>query len=188
MKRIHLFLESLILILIFNLLCFAQSPGNSFNPMTANGARHINYSNDQNFAGFAAVFTIVDILRLVGPLLIGLLFFLIFKQLRSTSLTLGGGGILLAIAWGYQLFTGKDGMGGGDIKLLAMIGAFLGWKGVFFTVLASSFIGTVVGIGLMVRAGKGMKMALPFGPFLAIGAILYIFFGPQLITWYFQAL
>ena len=96
-----------------------------------------------------------------------------------------GGGILLSIAWGYHLLTGKDGMGGGDIKLLAMIGAFIGWKGVFFTIMASSFIGTVVGVVMMVRARKGMKMALPFGPFLSIGAILHLFFGPQIIRWYF---
>jgi leader peptidase (prepilin peptidase)/N-methyltransferase len=99
-----------------------------------------------------------------------------------------GGGLLLSIAWGYHLLTGKDGMGGGDIKLLAMIGAFLGWKGVLFTVMAASFIGTAVGIVMMVRARKGMKMALPFGPFLAIGAILYLFFGPQIIRWYFGLL
>lgn len=97
-----------------------------------------------------------------------------------------GGGSLLLIAWGYQLIRGKDGMGGGDIKLLAMIGAFLGWKGVLFTIMASSFTGTVVGIVMMLRAGKGMKMALPFGPFLATGAILYIFLGPQIIHWYFN--
>jgi leader peptidase (prepilin peptidase) / N-methyltransferase len=99
-----------------------------------------------------------------------------------------GGGTLLSIAWGYHFFTGKEGMGGGDIKLLAMIGAFLGWKGVFFTVMASSCIGTAVGIAMMVRAGKGMKMALPFGPFLAVGAILHLFFGPQIIRWYFGML
>ncbi|MGD8834148.1 MAG: prepilin peptidase [Desulfobacteraceae bacterium] len=97
-----------------------------------------------------------------------------------------GGGSLLAIAWGYQLFRGKEGMGGGDIKLLAMIGAFLGWKGVLFTIMASSFTGTAVGIIMMIRAGGGMKMALPFGPFLAIGAILYLFVGPQTISWYFN--
>lgn len=95
-----------------------------------------------------------------------------------------GGGSLLAIAWAYQLFTGKDGMGGGDIKLLAMIGAVIGWKGVLFTIMASSFIGTVAGLAAMLKAQKGLKMALPFGPFLAIGAILYLFFGPQLIDWY----
>lgn len=95
-----------------------------------------------------------------------------------------GGGILLAIAWGYHLVTRKEGMGGGDIKLLAMIGAFLGWQGVLFTVVASSFIGTVVGLLVMMRTRQGTKLAVPFGPFLAIGAILYIFFGPQLIDWY----
>jgi len=99
-----------------------------------------------------------------------------------------GGGSLLLIAWGYHLITGKDGMGGGDIKLLAMIGAFIGWKGVLFTIMASSFFGTVVGITMMLRAGKGMKMALPYGPFLAIGAILYLFWGPQVIDWYFNML
>jgi leader peptidase (prepilin peptidase)/N-methyltransferase len=97
-----------------------------------------------------------------------------------------GGGSLLVIALGYQFLTGKEGMGGGDIKLLAMIGAFLGWEGVFFTIMASSFTGTVIGIIVMLRAGKGMKMAVPFGPFLAIGAILYIFLGPLIIDWYFN--
>ena len=101
---------------------------------------------------------------------------------------LTGGGCLLAIAWGYQLITGKDGMGGGDIKLLAMIGAFLGWKGVLFTIMAASFTGTLIGVVIMIRARKGMKLAIPFGPFLAIGAISYIFFGPQLIEWYLYRL
>jgi len=133
---------------------------------------------------------IPDIISLPGiPL--GFVASLILPQLKWSDSLIGigvGGGILLAIAWGYQLFTGKDGMGGGDIKLLAMIGAFLGWKGVLFTIMASSLIGTVVGIVLMVRAGKGIKMALPFGPFLAIGAILYLYFGPQLIDLYFNLL
>ncbi|MEJ2662323.1 MAG: A24 family peptidase, partial [Desulfobacteraceae bacterium] len=80
------------------------------------------------------------------------------------------------------------GMGGGDIKLLAMIGAFLGWKGVLFTIMASSLIGTVVGLSLMLRSGKGIKMAVPFGPFLAMGAIIYVFWGPRLVEWYFNLL
>lgn len=95
-----------------------------------------------------------------------------------------GGGSLLAVAWGYRLLTGKEGMGGGDIKMLAMLGAFIGWQGVLFTIMASSFIGTTVGIALMIRMGKDMKLAVPFGPFLAIGALLYLFFGPRLIDWY----
>jgi leader peptidase (prepilin peptidase) / N-methyltransferase len=99
-----------------------------------------------------------------------------------------GGGSLLVIAWGYQLIAGKEGMGGGDIKLLAMIGAFLGWKGVLFTIMGSSFIGTLVGLVLMLKARKGMKLAIPFGPFLSMGAVIYLFFGERIIAWYFYEL
>jgi leader peptidase (prepilin peptidase)/N-methyltransferase len=131
---------------------------------------------------------IPDIISLPG-LPLGFLASFILPQLKWSDSLIGiaaGGGSLLAVAWGYQLITGKDGMGGGDIKLLAMEGAFLGWKGVLFIVMASSLIGTAVGIFMMLRSGKGMKMALPFGPFLAMGAILYIFWGPQLIDWYYN--
>ena len=95
-----------------------------------------------------------------------------------------GGGILLLVAWGYYLLTKREGMGGGDIKLLAMIGAFLGWKGAIFTIFAGSAIGTVAGVALALRTGGGRKLAIPFGPFLSVGALLYLFFGPQLIGWY----
>ena len=95
-----------------------------------------------------------------------------------------GGGSLYAVAWGYSFLKGREGMGGGDIKLLAMIGAFIGWQGVLFTIMTSSFIGTLAGLTLMLRSRKGMEMAVPFGPFLAIGALLYLFFGPRLIDWY----
>ena len=99
-----------------------------------------------------------------------------------------GGGSLLTVAWLYSLITKKEGMGGGDIKLLAMIGAFLGWKGVLLTIFLSSAIGTICGLMVMVRSGKNMKLAIPFGPFLAIGAMIYIFFGNELIFWYFQTI
>jgi leader peptidase (prepilin peptidase)/N-methyltransferase len=99
----------------------------------------------------------------------------------------------------YHLLTHKEGMGGGDIKLLAMMGAVIGWQGVLFTIFVASAIGTVSGLLLMLKARKTMKLAIPFGPFLAIGAIpfgpflaigatAYIFFGPQLIAWYFNLL
>lgn len=133
---------------------------------------------------------IPDIISLPGiPL--GFLASFVLPQLKWSDSLIGiaaGGGILLAVALGYQLVTGNDGMGVGDIKLLAMIGAFLGWKGVLFTVMASSLIGTFVGIVLMLRSGKGMKMAIPFGPFLAVGAMIYIYFGPRLIDLYFGLL
>lgn len=95
-----------------------------------------------------------------------------------------GGGLLLSVAWGYYLLTKKEGMGGGDIKLLAMLGAFLGWKGVIVTILAASAIGTLAGIAVALRTGGGRKLAIPFGPFISLGAILYVFFGTQMIEWY----
>ena len=99
-----------------------------------------------------------------------------------------GGGLLFSIAWGYYLITRKEGMGGGDIKLLAMIGAFMGWQGVCFTIFIASVTGTIAGALLMLFAQKDLKFALPFGPFLSIGAIAYLFLGPQLIAWYFYGI
>ena len=95
-----------------------------------------------------------------------------------------GGGSLLLVAWGYYLLRKQEGMGGGDIKLLAMMGGFIGWQGVLFTIFAASATGTLVGLGAMLKAGKGMRLAIPFGPFLALGAVLYIFFGEIVIHWY----
>ncbi|MBI2089107.1 MAG: prepilin peptidase [Deltaproteobacteria bacterium] len=97
-----------------------------------------------------------------------------------------GGGILLFVAWGYQFLTGKEGMGGGDVKLLAMIGAFLGWPSVPVTLFLASLSGSAVGIALMASRGVNMKYALPFAPFLCLGAVLHLFFGKQIIAFYFQ--
>lgn len=100
---------------------------------------------------------------------------------------LAGGGSLYAVALIYAFLTGKEGMGGGDIKLLAMIGALTGIKGVILTVLLSSISGTIAGIGTMIlQRKKDLKLAIPFGPFLSIGAIIHLFFGDQLINWYFS--
>jgi leader peptidase (prepilin peptidase) / N-methyltransferase len=95
-----------------------------------------------------------------------------------------GGGILYLFAAGYQLLTGKEGMGGGDIKMLAMIGAFLGWKGALATLILGAFAGSVVGIILIMVKGKNLKYAVPFGPFLAAGAFCALLFGEQLIRFY----
>ncbi len=96
-----------------------------------------------------------------------------------------GGGSLLLVAFGYQLLTKKEGMGGGDIKLLAMMGAFLGWKSIPFIIFTSSLFGSVVGVTLMAVRKKDSQLPIPFGPFLAFGAVLFIFYGRQLIQWYF---
>jgi len=94
-----------------------------------------------------------------------------------------GGGILFAIAYGYQLITKREGMGGGDIKLLGMIGAFCGLKGVIFSLMTGSIIGTIVGIPLMLIKGKeeGTRYAIPFGPFLSLGALIFLIMGDRFI-------
>ena len=120
------------------------------------------------------------------PLGLAASFFLPGISLTDAMLgILAGGGILLSVAKGYKLLTGNEGMGGGDIKLLAMIGAFIGWQGVFFTIFSASLIGTMIGLILMAVHGKNLKLAIPFGPFLSIGAIIYIFLGQFIIHWYF---
>jgi leader peptidase (prepilin peptidase)/N-methyltransferase len=95
-----------------------------------------------------------------------------------------GGGILLLVAWAYQLFTGVEGMGGGDIKLLAMIGAFLGWPSVPVALFFASLTGSVVGLIFMLRKGVDSKYALPFAPFLCLGAVVYLFLGDVLVAFY----
>ena len=99
-----------------------------------------------------------------------------------------GGGSLFLVAWIYSLITKKEGMGGGDIKLLAMMGAIVGWQGVLFTIFVASLVGTLAGLAVMLQSRKGMKLAVPFGPFLSIGSITYAFFGTPLIDWYFNLL
>lgn len=97
-----------------------------------------------------------------------------------------GGGSLYLVAFFYHLITRREGMGGGDIKLLAMLGAFIGWKGVLFTIFTASATGAVAGIATMVRKKEGGKTAVPFGPFLAFGAVLFLLWGKELIQWYLR--
>lgn len=93
-----------------------------------------------------------------------------------------GGGFLLATALLYELIRKREGMGMGDVKLLAMIGGWLGLKSIFFVVFVSTLIGSLVGIGIMVFQKKGMNASLPFGPYLSIGAVLYVFIGDHIVN------
>ena len=132
---------------------------------------------------------IPDIITLPG-IPIGLLTSFVLPAMTFMSSLVGllvGGGSLLLVACVYSLITHKEGMGGGDIKLLGMIGAFLGWKGVIFTIFAASLTGTLVGIIVMLQKGKNLKFAIPFGPFLSIGAMSYVFFGEKVIYWYLHS-
>jgi leader peptidase (prepilin peptidase)/N-methyltransferase len=97
-----------------------------------------------------------------------------------------GGGLLLSVAWIYQFVTGVEGMGGGDVKLLAMIGAFLGWPSVPVALFFASLAGSMIGLVLMLKAGADGKYAIPFAPFLCTGALFHLFFGEELIRLYFS--
>jgi leader peptidase (prepilin peptidase)/N-methyltransferase len=80
----------------------------------------------------------------------------------------------------------KGGMGGGDIKMMAMVGSFMGWKSTLLTTFAGSLLGSCVGIFLMVVKGKGRKTKVPFGPFLAAGALLSLFYGQEIFSLYLR--
>lgn len=101
---------------------------------------------------------------------------------------LAGGGVLFLVAYVYERLTGREGMGGGDVKLLAMIGGWMGWQALPFILLMSSLSGTVIGGGALLLSGEGYRVRIPFGPFLSLGALLYFFFGPQLTHWYLSLL
>lgn len=97
-----------------------------------------------------------------------------------------GGGALWLVAYIYYVFTGREGLGGGDIKLLAWIGAILGWKAIPFVILSSSILGSVVGFAISNGRKNKLKTMIPFGPFLAIGAILYLLGLKSVGVWYLQ--
>jgi leader peptidase (prepilin peptidase)/N-methyltransferase len=129
---------------------------------------------------------IPDVISLPG-IAVGLLGSLVLPHGSFLQASLGmllGGGSLFLVATVYQWLLKREGMGGGDVKLLAMIGAFLGWKAVILTVVLSSFIGSVVGITLMLIRGKDFKYAIPFGPFLSLAAAIALFYGESMIRWY----
>lgn len=88
-----------------------------------------------------------------------------------------GGGVLLLIAFLYQVIRKREGMGMGDVKLLAMIGAFIGVQGVIFVIFLSSILGTIVGVSVMLYQKGDLRYALPFGPFLSFAAVFYVFTG-----------
>ena len=130
---------------------------------------------------------IPDVITLPGIPLFALaaIFFMDVTPRDSLIGILAGGGCLYLVAFVYQLLTKREGMGGGDIKLLAMLGGFLGWQSLWFIIMASSLIGAVAGISAMICKGKDTKYAVPFGPFLSIAAVAYIFWGNAFMRFLF---
>lgn len=130
---------------------------------------------------------IPDIISLPG-ILIGFLFSFVNSQVTWQSSLIGllvGGGILYSIALFYFILRKQEGMGGGDIKLLAMIGAFLGWQSLLFVIFFSSLTGTIIGLSAMAKQKKGGATRIPFGPFLSVAALIFLFFNAQ-IFYYFK--
>ncbi|MFA5585827.1 MAG: prepilin peptidase [Saccharofermentanales bacterium] len=146
------------------------------------------------FAAALVVITFIDLDHQIIPdvislpgIGIGFLCSFVIPWISWTDSLIGillGGGSLYLVAAGYQWLTKKEGMGGGDIKLLAMIGAFLGWKAVLPVIFLSSLIGSLIGVPVMLVKKADGQLAIPFGPFLALGAVIYLLWGRGLISWY----
>lgn len=119
---------------------------------------------------------------------LGLNMFGVFTDLKSAVIGAMAGYLSLwLVYWGFKLATGKEGMGYGDFKLLAALGAWLGWQALPLTILLSSFVGAVIGIALMVFARHGRNVPIPFGPYLAIAGIIALFWGKSLTQALFGA-
>ena len=132
---------------------------------------------------------IPDTISLPG-IVYGLLLSLLLPRITFLDSILGtvlGGGSLLLVAGVYYLLTKHEGMGLGDVKLLAMMGAFLGWKSILFIIMVGSFTGATIGIVIMLFKRKDRRYAIPFGPFLSLGAVSYLFYGNEIIYWYLQS-
>jgi leader peptidase (prepilin peptidase)/N-methyltransferase len=146
------------------------------------------------FMASLIVITVIDLYHQIIPdvislpgIGIGLFASLILSQLTFLDSLIGvllGGGSLFVVATFYHWLFKREGMGGGDVKLLAMIGAFLGWKAVILTIFLSSLIGSITGIIIILAKGKDFKYAIPFGPFLSLGAVFSLFYGEKIILWY----
>jgi len=95
-----------------------------------------------------------------------------------------GGGLLWALAEGWYRLRGEEGMGLGDVKMLAMLGAFLGWKGMLVALFFASVSGSAVGLAMIAGGRGGMKSKLPFGSFLALGGVVSLFVGPAIVRYY----
>ncbi len=144
------------------------------------------------------VVTIIDIDHRIIPdaitlpsILVGPAAAFFIGHIRVTESVAGivvGGGILWAVAAVYEKLRGREGMGMGDVKLLGMIGGVLGLEGALFTLLLSSVAGATTGLMLMAPRRTRPDTEIPFGPFLALGALVYMFFGSDLVAWYLGGL
>jgi leader peptidase (prepilin peptidase)/N-methyltransferase len=153
------------------------------------------------YAGLVSVFLVVswidwdhkiipDVITLPG-IVVGFLcasFLLPTGWVNSLVGVLVGGGFLLALAWVSPFLFGKEGIGGGDIKFLAMVGAFLGWQQAILTLMVGSVVGAFVGMVLLATKVLQKGQYIPFGPYLALGGLIAVVWGSELWQWYFHGL
>jgi leader peptidase (prepilin peptidase)/N-methyltransferase len=99
-----------------------------------------------------------------------------------------GGGPLFLIGWIWEKLRKVEAMGGGDVKLMAMVGAFIGWKGALLSIFFGALAGSVVGVALIALKKHKSDKVMPFGPYLVLGALVALFYGPAIIDWYFGLL
>lgn len=148
------------------------------------------------FFSSLVVVTFIDLSHQIVPDVITLPGMVLGLIAGSTILPLGalrsfvglalGGGLFYLIAVLSIAVLKKEGMGGGDIKLIAMIGAFIGWKGMLLTIFLAAVSGSVSGLLLIFLKGRNRSEPIPFGPFLALGALVSLFWGSEILGWYLQ--
>ncbi len=135
----------------------------------------------------------------IGGVIAGLILSTIFPEMHGQSVyyhglarsAIGaavGGGMLWGVAVVGSWIFKKEAMGMGDVKLLAAIGAFLGWASVLFCIVFSSFVGAIVGVSLVISRRKAMQSRIPFGPYLALAAQVWMLWGPVIVAWYLNLL
>jgi len=115
----------------------------------------------------------------IGGTVVGVVLTVASGALMWSDSVLGavlGFGMFFLLAWGYRKWKGIDGLGFGDVKFLAMLGAWLGYRSLLPIVVVASIAGSLVGVTVLLRRGGGMQTAIPFGPFLVLGAMAYLFF------------
>ena len=148
------------------------------------------------WAMIALTFIDLDTFYLPDSITLPLLWLGLLLNINGTYTSLPGAVIgaaagylsLWSVYWIFKWATGKEGMGYGDFKLLAAIGAWLGWQMLPLTILLSSLVGAVIGIGLIVFAGRGRSVPIPFGPYLAIAGMIALLHGPALTRAWFGPL
>jgi leader peptidase (prepilin peptidase)/N-methyltransferase len=145
------------------------------------------------FAAALVTLTFLDLDHLWIPdritypgIALGLMLAAILPHLTFRSALLGalaGGATFYAIAWGYRRLSGKEGLGLGDVKLMAMIGAFLGVRALPWVVLISSLLGSLGGLAAARKSGQGARTPIPYGPFLGVAALIYLFYQEKFAAW-----